>query len=129
MNKNTLLLTAALLTFPVLASAQENNGGFIDINTVTVEQAKGLPDDAYVTIQGNIIQKTGDEEYVLQDAAGNTIAVEIDDDDWDGVDVSPNDLVEIQGQIDKGWTTVEIDVDTVSKVAPQMKSQSFGTAQ
>lgn len=122
MNKMTLLLSAAVLSFPALAQAADNNGGFVDVNVMTIEQAKGLPDDAYVTLQGNIIQKTGDEEYIFQDAAGDTVAIEIDDDDWDGVDVTPNDLVEIQGQVDKGWTSMEIEVDTISKVAPQMKN-------
>ena len=90
---------------------------------ITVEEAKNMNDDAYVILQGYITDRNGDEKYVFQDKTGS-ITVEIDDDDWDGVDVSPADLVEIQGEIDKGWTAVEIDVDTISKVAPQMKNNA-----
>lgn len=123
MNKFNLLLTAAAVVFSTPAMARNSDGGFVDINVITVEEAKNMNDDAYVILQGYITDRNGDEKYVFQDKTGS-ITVEIDDDDWDGVDVSPADLVEIQGKIDKGWTAVEIDVDTISKVAPQMKNNA-----
>ena len=123
MNKFNLLLTAAAVVFSTPAMARNSDGGFVDINVITVEEAKNMNDDAYVILQGYITDRNGDEKYVFQDKTGS-ITVEIDDDDWDGVDVSPADLVEIRGEIDKGWTAVEIDVDTISKVAPQMKNNA-----
>ncbi len=123
MNKFNLLLTAAAVVFSTPAMARNSDGGFVDVNVITVEEAKNMNDDAYVILQGYITDRNGDEKYVFQDKTGS-ITVEIDDDDWDGVDVSPADLVEIQGKIDKGWTAVEIDVDTISKVAPQMKNNA-----
>ena len=123
MNKFNLLLTAAAVVFSTPAMARNSDGGFVDVNVITVEEAKNMNDDAYVILQGYIADRNGDEKYVFQDKTGS-ITVEIDDDDWDGVDVSPADLVEIQGKIDKGWTAVEIDVDTISKVAPQMKNNA-----
>ena len=123
MNKFNLLLTAAAVVFSTPAMARNSDGGFVDVNVITVEEAKNMNDDAYVILQGYIPDRNGDEKYVFQDKTGS-ITVEIDDDDWDGVDVSPADLVEIQGKIDKGWTAVEIDVDTISKVAPQMKNNA-----
>ena len=122
MNKFNLLLTAAAVVFSTPAMARNSDGGFVDVNVITVE-AKNMNDDAYVILQGYITDRNGEEKYVFQDKTGS-ITVEIDDDDWDGVDVSPADLVEIQGEIDKGWTAVEIDVDTISKVAPQMKNNA-----
>lgn len=121
MNKFNLLLAAGMIAAAAPAMAQNSDGGFVDVNVITVEQAKNMGDDAYVTLQGYVTSKTGDEKYVFQDKTGN-ITIEIDDDDWDGVDITPADLVEIQGEVDKGWTTMEIDVDTISKVAPQMKN-------
>lgn len=121
MNKLNLLLAAGMIAAAAPAMAQNSDGGFVDVNVITVEQAKNMGDDAYVTLQGYVTSKTGDEKYVFQDKTGN-ITIEIDDDDWDGVDITPADLVEIQGEVDKGWTTMEIDVDTISKVAPQMKN-------
>ena len=123
MNKFNLLLTAAAVVFSTPAMARNSDGGFVDVNVITVEEAKNMNDDAYVILQGYITDRNGDEKYVFQDKTGS-ITVEIDDDDWDGVDVSPADLVEIQGEIDKGWAAVEIDVDTISKVAPQMKNNA-----
>ena len=123
MNKFNLLLTAAAVVFSTPAMARNSDGGFVDVNVITVEEAKNMNDDAYVILQGYTTDRNGDEKYVFQDKTGS-ITVEIDDDDWDGVDVSPADLVEIQGKIDKGWTAVEIDVDTISKVAPQMKNNA-----
>lgn len=123
MNKFNLLLTAAAVVFSTPAMARNSDGGFVDVNVITVEEAKNMNDDAYVILQGYITDRNGDEKYVFQDKTGS-ITVEIDDDDWDGVDVSPADFVEIQGEIDKGWTAVEIDVDTISKVAPQMKNNA-----
>ena len=123
MNKFNLLLTAAAVVFSTPAMARNSDGGFVDVNVITVEEAKNMNDDAYVILQGYITDRNGDEKYVFQDKTGS-ITVEIDDDDWDGVDVSPADLVEIQGEIDNGWTAVEIDVDTISKVAPQMKNNA-----
>lgn len=123
MNKFNLLLTAAAVVFSTPAMARNSDGGFVDVNVITVEEAKNMNDDAYVILQGYITDRNGDEKYVFQDKTGS-ITVEIDDDDWDGVDVSPADLVEIQGEIDKGWMAVEIDVDTISKVAPQMKNNA-----
>ena len=123
MNKFNLLLTAAAVVFSTPAMARNSDGGFVDVNVITVEEAKNMNDDAYVILQGYITDRNGDEKYVFQDKTGS-ITVEIDDDDWDGVDISPADLGEIQGEIDKGWTAVEIDVDTISKVAPQMKNNA-----
>ena len=41
------------------------------------------------------------------------VVVEIDDEDWRGVDVKPEDTVIIKGEIDKDVFSTEIDVDIV----------------
>ena len=68
-----------------------------------------------VILQGNIQKKVGDELYLFSDG-NDTIMVEIDDDDWNGLSIGPNDVVEISGEVDKGWTSIEIDVDQIKKV-------------
>ena len=85
------------------------------ISIVSVADAKNMKDDAYVVLQGTIQQNLGDENYLFKDDSG-TVVIEIDDDDWNGVTVGPQDVVIIKGQVDKGWTNVEIDVDEISKV-------------
>ena len=80
---------------------------------VTVEQAKGMADDTFVVLEGPITQQLGDEKYTFQDASG-TVTVEIDDEDWKGVKVQPTDVVVLTGTVDKDFTELEIDIDTVA---------------
>ncbi|WP_437613669.1 YgiW/YdeI family stress tolerance OB fold protein [Erwinia sp. V71] len=124
-----LLAIAALLSTPVLAAQQ---GGFVDPNApsaqvqkggfngpngsvVTVKQAQDMKDDSWVTLRGNIEKRIGDEDYTFRDATG-TMTVEIDHKRWDGLTVSPTDKVELQGELDKDFNSVELDVKRVSKI-------------
>lgn len=98
--------------------AQARSGGFTgpDGSRATVEGAKSLRDDTWVTLRGNIVERISDDLYRFKDASG-TINVEIDDKRWKGVSVTPQDVVEIQGEVDKDWNSVEIDVKQVNLVA------------
>ncbi len=126
--KKTNFLAGAALTVMTLALTQplmakdRNKGGFVEetVTIVSVADAKNMKDDAYVVLQGTIQQNLGDENYLFKDDSG-TVVIEIDDDDWNGVTVGPQDIVMIKGQVDKGWTNVEIDVDEISKVNPATK--------
>lgn len=119
---NKTLLTALTITFCIALNtegfAKPKNGGFTgpSVEVITVEQAKGMKDDTFVILQGNIKQNIGKELYVFTDASGS-INIEIDDDDWNGVFVGPDDLVEIRGEVDKGLTKIEIDVDQIKKIS------------
>lgn len=93
----------------------QNQGGFkgnSDVSNMTVAKAKTLKDDTYVSLKGNILSKTGDEKYLFQDKTG-TIEIEIDDDDWGSLEVGPNDTVIIEGEVDKDWNKVSIDVNSI----------------
>ena len=109
MKKFTLaaLMAATAISFSAAAYAA-NQGGYTGpaTNVISVEQIQGLNDDTYVILQGNITQALGDEMYVFSDGTG-TINVEIDDDDWNGLNVGPNDLVVIRGEIDKNGNVVQ----------------------
>ena len=120
----------ALVSMPVLAAGQ---GGFTGPSTTTTTQAggftgpsgavttvanaKSLRDDTWVTLRGNIVERISDDLYVFKDASG-TINVDIDHKRWNGVTVTPKDTVEIQGEVDKDWNSVEIDVKQIRKVNP-----------
>lgn len=118
----------ALCSAPVLAAqqggfsgpsaTQTQSGGFQGPNgsSTTVESAKSLRDDTWVTLRGNIVERISDDLYLFKDATG-TINVDIDHKRWNGVTVTPQDTVEIQGEVDKDWNSVEIDVKQVSKVS------------
>ena len=102
-----------------LAEAQVQNpaqGGFSgpSIVPVSVKQALDSWDDTAVIMVGKIDKGLGDEKYSFSDETG-TIVVEIDDEDWRGLVVSPNDIIEIHGEVDKDFMRTEIDVNRVIK--------------
>ncbi|XTZ39019.1 YgiW/YdeI family stress tolerance OB fold protein [Salmonella enterica] len=114
-----------LCSAPVFAANQggftgpgtTQNGGFNGpTSTATVESVKSLRDDTWVTLRGNIVERISDDTYLFKDATG-TINVDIDNKRWKGLTVGPQDVVEIQGEVDKDWNSVEIDVKQISKVA------------
>jgi uncharacterized protein (TIGR00156 family) len=99
------------------AAPSASGGGFSGpgVSVSTVKQALTMRDDAWIVLRGNIVQHVGKDKYLFQDATG-TIHVEIDDDKWGGQTVTPADLVEIEGEIDKDWNSVEVDVEHIAKV-------------
>lgn len=94
-------------------------GGFTGPSgaVTTVANAKSLRDDTWVTLRGKITERISDDLYKFQDASG-VINVDIDHKRWNGVTVGPQDTVEIQGEVDKDWNSVEIDVKQIRKIAP-----------
>ena len=54
------------------------------------------------------------EALKLNDDASGSVTVEIDNEDWRGVTVTPKDTIVIQGEIDKDFFKTEIDVDSVA---------------
>lgn len=125
MKSISILLTGLLLTGAALA--QSAAGGFTDnpvtprggftgpVTVVTAEQAKSMSEDNRVTLRGTIERHIGGENYLFKDTSG-TIEVEIDDRRWAGQTVSPQDKVEIYGEVDKNWRSVEIDVKKIRKL-------------
>lgn len=124
----------ALVSMPVLAAEQggftgpssttqvsstAQAGGFTAPSgaVTTVANAKSLRDDTWVTLRGKITERISDDLYKFQDASG-VINVDIDHKRWNGVTVGPQDTVEIQGEVDKDWNSVEIDVKQIRKIAP-----------
>ena len=131
-SKSRLLLAVALAFSLILAlgSAQafagdgkkgeRHSGGYSGgysgpgPDVMTVEQAKGMRDDAKVTLRGKIIQHLGGDHYMFQDATG-TIEVEISGKRWQGQNIGPDDLVELYGEVDKEWSKVKIEAKRLHK--------------
>ena len=86
-----------------------------DANLTTAAKVKDLKDDSWVKLRGNITQRLSDDRYTFRDESG-TVDVEIDHKRWNGVTVTPQDKVEIQGKVDKEWNEFEIDVKQVIKL-------------
>ncbi|AWH87302.1 YgiW/YdeI family stress tolerance OB fold protein [Limnobaculum parvum] len=135
MKKLTILaLLATLASASVFAQNSTAEGGFNgpetttseptqkevgfsgpNAGTMTVEKALTMDDDTWVTLQGNIEQQIGKERYVFRDKTG-TINVDIDHKRWNGLTISPTNSVELQGEINKDWNSIELDVKQMSKI-------------
>lgn len=129
MKKYTLAALIALCSAPVLAQ----QGGFLDPSApqtqtapqggfsgpsaalTTVDKVKSMSDDTWVMLQGNIEQRVGDDTYTFRDASG-TLTVEIDKKRWNGQTITPKDKVQLEGKVDKDWSSVEVDVKNVKKL-------------
>ena len=99
---------------------QAYGGGFQDNGSsataaTAVKEALRMRDESYVTVRGNIVKRLTDDKYLFRDATGE-IVVDIDNEDWAGVTVGPDDTVELSGEIDRDFNKVEIDVGIVRKV-------------
>ena len=117
MKKISVFVIAGMLASPALAGfvadapvAPQNADAI-----VTVAQAKKMRDDTPVIVQGNIVQRMGDEKYLFRDGTDSVI-VEIDDEDWGGVEVRTSDTVKLYGEVDAGLFKTEIDVDRIEKI-------------
>lgn len=104
-------VAGALLIGAPFAQAQFTGGEPAVVSVASVlSQGK---DDQYVSVEGNIIQKVGKEDYIFKDATGQ-IKVEIDDRVFNGQQVSPTTKVRLTGEIDKDFHgPMEIDVNTL----------------
>jgi len=87
-----------------LVNAPQQAGGFegpgVASSATTVKQALSMSDDSMVVLVGKIVNSLGDEKYTFRDNTGEVI-IEIDDEDWHGVKVTPEDTIEIVGEVDK----------------------------
>lgn len=82
----------------------------------TVQGALNAYDDTIVTLTGKITRQVAHEKYEFRDNTG-TIIIEIDDDEWYGVQAGPNDTVQIRGEVDSDtFRRNEIDVKFITKV-------------
>ena len=118
MKKLLLMLSLTLATLSCHAAVQMF-GGFQDTtgaNKTTIAKAVKMPDDTYVTLQGNIEKQLGEDKYLFKDTTG-TITIEIDKHKWAGQVVNPKDKVEISGEIDKKFNYIKLDVNTIKKLS------------
>ena len=119
--KKTLTVGAIALLFalPSNVSAQQPAvGGYTGpsaVKTSTVAEVLKMNDDTPVELVGRIEKSLGDEKYNFVDETGSVV-VEIDNEDFRGVTVSEKDVVKIKGEVDKEFTRLEIDVNSVEKV-------------
>ncbi|HHW7522592.1 TPA: YgiW/YdeI family stress tolerance OB fold protein [Mannheimia haemolytica] len=119
--KKVLGLTLMAMALSACNSTASNgssqaNTGVAPANVISVKQALAAADDSYVTVEGTLLNKVGDETYLFKDATGQ-IRVEIDDEVWAGQHVSSEgNKVRLYGEIDKGFNKTELDVKTLTVI-------------
>lgn len=114
MKKIILIAAVAVLGFTPLANA--GFSGPTSASRATVSQIKDMSDESRVVLQGFIESRLGGEDYMFKDKSGS-IKVEIDDDIWQGLNVTPNDLVEIEGEVDTHlYKPTDIEVHSIKLV-------------
>ena len=115
MKKVLAVLLLAGISASVAFAAQ---GGFKDTvnpRKSTIAEVLKMNNNAYVSVQGNIVKRISDDKYSFKDATG-TITVEIDDDKWGGVNADTKDKLELVGEVEKKYNTTELDVDSLRKL-------------
>jgi uncharacterized protein (TIGR00156 family) len=122
LNKSTIF---CFLTVVIAASAVYGQGfngpaagsTSVAVQTVTVSQAKTLPDNTLVTLTGNIVASLSREKFTFRDSTGD-ITIEVDRNLWVLLDVSvgAQDRVEIRGELDVEKRVTKVDVKFIRKV-------------
>jgi uncharacterized protein (TIGR00156 family) len=104
--------------FAGIAGADERKGGGYTGPSSTqvskVSEVKTMPDNTVVVLEGKIESYLGDEKYRFSDGS-DTITIEIDNDEWNGLEAGANDVVVIYGEVDKKFRRVEIEVEKIEK--------------
>ncbi len=92
--------------------------GVEDGRIMTVEQAKTMHDGATVSLRGNLLKRQGDDRYQFRDKSG-TITVIIPVAAFNEQHVEPDDLVNINGSLDRKMTPPVVRIDRLLKQSPK----------
>lgn len=117
---NKMKKISLIALFGVMASfsgfAMDNNANNNMMTVVSVQEVRSMPDNSPVIVRGYLVRQNGENSYVFQDDSG-VINLEIDEEDWNNQTFSPNDFVEVWGEVDKnGAAITEIDVSAIKKL-------------
>ncbi len=125
MNKITLSMLTITLSLSVFSSQAVLHGdsllrgGFQGPSArqiiYDVVSALNASDDTQVELTGHIVFSISQDYYIFRDTTGD-IKIEIDDELWRGNIVTPETLVIILGEVDKDWSEVTIDADSIQIV-------------
>lgn len=108
-------LVAGSFAFGLPAAQAQFTGAGANVTPVEKILSQGK-DDQYVAVEGYIVQKVGNKDYIFKDKTGE-IRVEIKDRVFANQPVSSTTKVLLEGEVDKDWTgPMEIDVKKLTVV-------------
>ena len=114
MGTRMMVLIGGVLVASVVTAWAQFQGPH-EASLTTVATAQEAADDSWVTLTGKILRQVSSERYLFQDATG-TMIIEIDQEDWRQVRVNPETVIRISGEVDRDWTTTELEVEMVELV-------------
>ncbi|MEH5573133.1 NirD/YgiW/YdeI family stress tolerance protein [Raoultella ornithinolytica] len=79
-----------------------------------IKDIRDLRKNAWVTLEGNIVSKGKDSNYIFRDTTGK-IDIEIPDKVWSGQHFGAQDLVRVSGQVEGQGNETKIMVEVLSK--------------
>ncbi|MDR2007409.1 MAG: NirD/YgiW/YdeI family stress tolerance protein [Alphaproteobacteria bacterium] len=104
------------LTFPLMLQA-EFTGPSEQQATSAVSDVQSMKDGMQVVLEGKIEKQISKGEYLFNDGT-DTITVKIDEDVWNGLNVSEKDKVRIFGEVDRSiLSNVKIDVEQIEVIS------------
>lgn len=107
-NKIAILVVMMVLAAPAYAGFQQTEQAII----TSVEKVLKMPDDSFVTIEGNIVKQVGNEKYLVQ-SGKSSIVVEIDDELLMNITVTPKNRVRISGDVDRDFKSIELEASKI----------------
>lgn len=106
--KITLLVMTMMLAVPAYAGFQQTEPTAL----TSIEKVLKMPDESFVTIEGNIVKQIGNEKYLVQ-SGKSSIVVEIDDELLMNITVTPKNKVRISGEVDKDFKSIELEASKI----------------
>ena len=120
----TAILLAASLGLSTAAFAAGPSGfeapagapqGFEPQVSTVADVVKNAKDDQHVVLRGKFTKHIRGDKYEFVDAAGTAITAELDEDrDWSMI--VKDQPVEIRAEVDRDWSSVELDVKSARKI-------------
>ena len=77
-----------------------------------VKDTVAMSDDTPVILRGNIVKSQGMGLYLFRDDSG-IIQIQISDEIMPNQPITPNDIVEIHGEVEKGLGSMHVEADLV----------------
>lgn len=103
MNKFTLtIFTAATLALTAYNRLRPPAEKTVYAAVTPVSRLAAKANRNPVTLQGHLISKLGPEKYLFRDPSGS-VAVIIENEDWNGLYIHRSDKVQIHGELRKAW--------------------------
>lgn len=90
--------------------------GFFDESTAvkTVAGALKAADDTPALLEGQIVKQIDKDEFIFKDATGE-MEIDVSKRAWNGLNVTPQDTIQIRGKVDNDWNKVQVDVKQITK--------------